>query len=214
MAAPADVAALRRGLAQQHAQQGRLAGARRADQAQGLARFQAQRHVVEGGALALAPLAVGARRILAVVGEAHLVQYQRAALQLVERAVIVDRQRDLQQRLQARQRRASALDQRQHPAGREHRPDQLAQVHAEAGQRADGDLALPHQPAAQAERQAGGGGEGEADRRLVGGFPFLRTQAGVGGARGQLRELLRAALLPGRGRAGCARRSGFPGRGR
>jgi hypothetical protein len=49
---------------------------------------------------------------------------------------------------------------------------------------------LPDQVAAQAQRQAAGGGQGQADRRLVGRFPFLRAQAGVGRVAGQFAELL------------------------
>ncbi len=183
MAAPAHLARLRRGLAQQHAQQGGFACAGRAHQAQGLAWLQRQRDIAQR------------RRGLAGVGVADIGQHQRTRTHGRQRAVVVHCQRGVQQRLQARQRGASAFDQRQHPAGREHRPDQLAQIHRETGQVADRELVVPHQVAAHAERERAGRGQGPADGRLVSRFPFLRQQAGLGGARGQFAELGGAVLL-------------------
>jgi hypothetical protein len=121
------------------------------------------------------------RRRLVRVGVADAAQRQRARRHGGQRAVVVDGQRRVEHRLQALPGGAPAFDQRQHPAGGEHRPDQLAKVHGEAGQRADGQLVLPYQVAAQAQGQAAGGGQGQADGRFVGRFPDLRAQAGVRG---------------------------------
>ena len=178
-------------MTQQQRDQRRLAAAGRPDHAQGLAGRERERHVGER------------RRRLPRILERHRVELQRSVAQHRLGAMVVDRQRRAQDRLEPRPRRLAALHQRQHPARREHRPDQLAEVHAEARELADRQLLLRDQPAAEAEGQRGGRGQRDADRRLVRGFPLLRLVAAIGRRARAARQLRARARLE----AECAQRA-------
>jgi len=99
LAVPRGRARLRRHLAQQHAQQGRLAAASGTHQAQGLARQQVQRDAGQR------------RRRLARVGKTDLLQLQGAGRQRINSAVVVDGQRRVEHGLQALPGGATPFDQ-------------------------------------------------------------------------------------------------------
>ena len=138
-AAPADLALVGRPLALQQLEQAALAGAGRPDQAQGLAGRQ-----LEAQARQRWP-------VLAGVGKVKVGGLQQAGRQAGLGAVVVHRQRRLQHGRQPGPGGAAPLDQGQHPAGGKHRPDQLAQVEAKAGELTQAHLVAPDQPAAKAQ---------------------------------------------------------------
>ena len=177
-----------------------------ADQAQGLARLQAQRDARPAPAAALAGIAE-ADVVAAPAGRARSVVDACRGRRRVSGASSSGCRRASA----ARPRSISDSTQPAANIGQISWPRYMR----EAGERADRELAVPDQLAAEAQRQAGGRGQGQADRRLVGRFPFLRAS----GWRRRRRaasspNCCGAALLPGRARAGCARRPAFPARGR
>ena len=190
--APEDPAFAGRVVAQHQVQQRRLAGARGADDAERRAGRQREVDVLDREGPRRRGGTVGRRRR---IRERHPVEADGAGGRLRQRAVIVDRQRSAQQRIEPRPRGLAALDQRQHPSGREHRPDELAQVHRERGQRADRQRRLPDEVAAHAQRQHGRQRQREAHRRLVRRLPALRVEARARRRFRAHRELARGAVL-------------------
>ncbi len=179
-----------------------LARAGRPDEPQRAACGQLHRHAIERGAG------------LARIAEGHALRHQRAGHHLGNRPVVVHAQWLVQHRLQPAPCRLAALQQRQHPAGREHRPDQLPEVQAEAGELADSQLGMPHQPAADAERQHGGGAQGEAHRRLIRRLPALRIEARAGRRPPPVSKTGPRCGPAARAPAACARPTASPAHGR
>ncbi len=188
---PANRTLLRGIVPQQQREQRRLAGPGGTHDPERRPRSERQGDVVERGRGHRAPRAHRHRRI----GEGHPVEADRPLGRGQDRAVVVDRQRRAQYRVEARPGRPAALDQRKHPAGGEHRPDQLPEVHGECRQHPDGHLLAPDQPATDGEGQCRRDGQRHADRGLERRLPLLRVEGRVARRTRPLLELAHGAGL-------------------
>ena len=161
-----------------------LAGAGRAHERQGLPRWHVQRDVLE-------------RRMLAVVGEGHVVELDLAAqaleLDRVRRVadlrLLVEQLEDLVERRHAR------LVGRVELGERLDRVEEALQVEDERGEHADGHGLVQHLVAAVEQDRGGGDRRQQLDRREVGRVQVDRLHVGLAVLVVQLREALAVAVL-------------------
>ena len=142
---PSDGPCPQRVMPQQEMQQRRLARAGRPDDAERCARSQRERTRRRS---ARSDRSAGVRRYDGYANDTRSTRSGPPAASCVP--VVVDRKRFAQQRLEPGPGRLAAFDQRQHPARREHRPDELAEIHREGGELCRPQLLAPQEPATHA----------------------------------------------------------------